>query len=50
MKTIKYDQVLSGSRIESDSYIPPEITVLEINPEKGFAASSSTDDWGSITW
>jgi hypothetical protein len=35
---------------DQGKYLPPEITVLEITPEKGFAASSSTADWGSLTW
>lgn len=52
MNNIKNDRVLFGSRIEPDSYIPPEITVLDINLEQGFAASSAsgTEDWGSISW
>jgi hypothetical protein len=35
---------------DQGNYLPPEIIVLEITPEKGFAASSSTADWGSTTW
>jgi len=35
---------------DQGKYLSPEITVLEITPEKGFAASSSTADWGSLTW
>jgi hypothetical protein len=35
---------------DPDKYLPPEIIVLEITLEKGFAASSSTDDWSPTTW
>ena len=41
---------LFGSQTEQESYVPPEISVLEINLEKGFAASSMTSDWGSLNW
>ncbi len=52
MKNKKTDQVLSGSCVELDSYIPPEITILDVTLEKGFAASSdsTTEDWGSVNW
>jgi hypothetical protein len=40
------------SQTDQEGYIPPEITVLEITLEKGFATSSAsgTEDWGSLTW
>lgn len=41
---------LFGSQTEQEHYVPPEISVLEINLEKGFAASSMTSDWGSLNW
>jgi hypothetical protein len=52
MINIKNDQVLSGNRMGPDDYIPPVITVLEINLEQGFATSSASgsEDWGSINW
>jgi hypothetical protein len=52
MINIKNDQVLSGNRMGPDDYIPPVITVLEINLEQGFAASSSVSTiiWGTIVW
>jgi hypothetical protein len=31
-----------------NSYEPPQIEILEISIEKGFA--DSTSDWGSDTW
>jgi hypothetical protein len=36
----------------TNNYIPPEITVLELTLEKGFAASSDsvTEDWTSTDW
>jgi hypothetical protein len=36
----------------TNNYIPPEITVLELTLEKGFAASSYsvTEDWESSEW
>ena len=40
----------SENQIKQGKYVPPEITVLEINLEKGFAASSMTSDWGSLNW
>jgi len=40
----------SENQIKQGKYLPPEIIILEITPEKGFATSSSTDDWGSLTW
>ena len=42
----------SENQIKQEIYFPPEITVLEITLEKGFAASSASDteDWGSRTW
>lgn len=42
----------SENQIKQEIYIPPEITVLEITLEKGFATSSasSTEDWESLTW
>ena len=51
MKNKKTDQVLSGSCVELDSYIPPEITILDVTLEKGFAASDSTvEDLDPDTW
>ncbi|MFA7090192.1 MAG: hypothetical protein WC128_09265 [Bacteroidales bacterium] len=50
MNYLNNEQLLSGCQADQNCYIPPEITVLEITPEKGFAASSSTADWGSLTW
>jgi hypothetical protein len=50
MNYLDNNRVMSGSQTDQDNYVPPEITFFEINPEKGFAASSSTDDWGSISW
>jgi hypothetical protein len=35
---------------DPDKYLPPEIIVFEITPEKGYAASSSSADWGSTPW
>jgi hypothetical protein len=35
---------------DQGNYLPPEIIVLEITPEKGFTASSSSTGWGSISW
>ena len=37
---------------DQDNYVPPQIIVLEITPEKGFATSSAsgTEDWGSLSW
>jgi len=44
----------SENQIKQGKYVPPEITVLEITLEKGFAASaaasSDTTDWSSVTW
>jgi len=42
----------SENQIKQEIYVPPEITVLEITLEKGFATSSAsgTEDWGSLTW
>jgi hypothetical protein len=42
----------SENQIKQGKYVPPEITVLEITLEKGFATSSAsgTEDWGSLTW
>jgi len=42
----------SENQIKQEIYISPEITVLEITLEKGFATSSAsgTEDWGSLTW
>ncbi|MFA5443355.1 MAG: hypothetical protein WC128_00455 [Bacteroidales bacterium] len=52
MKNIKNNQVLSRSSMGPDDYIPPVITVLEINLEQGFATSSASgsEDWDSIIW
>ena len=35
-----------------NNYISPEITILELALEKGFAASSdsSTEDWETANW
>ena len=40
------------SLTDQDNYVPPQIIVLEITLEKGFATSSAsgTEDWGSLTW
>ena len=40
------------NQIKQGKYVPPEITVLEITLEKGFATSfaSGTEDWGLLTW
>ncbi len=39
---------------DQNNYTIPEITVLEVALEKGFAASaaasSDTTDWDSVTW
>jgi len=37
---------------DQNKYYSPEIIVLEITLEKGFATSSAsaTEDWGSLTW
>jgi hypothetical protein len=37
---------------DQGKYLPPEITVLEITLEKGFATSSSVSTiiWGTIAW
>jgi hypothetical protein len=39
---------------DQNNYTTPEITVLEVALEKGFAASaaasSDTTDWSSVTW
>lgn len=42
----------SENQIKQGKYVPPEITVLEITLEKGFATSSAsgTEDWESLTW
>ncbi|HOO43378.1 MAG TPA: hypothetical protein PLC77_06640 [Bacteroidales bacterium] len=52
MNNLYNDKISSGSQADQGSYVPPEITILEINLEKGFATSSAsgTEDWGSITW
>ena len=52
MNNLNNEQLSSGFQADQDSYIPPEITVLVINLEQGFAASSAsgTEDWGSISW
>ena len=52
MNYLYNDKISSGSQADQDSYIPPEITVLVINLEQGFAASSASgaEDWGSISW
>ena len=33
-----------------NSYEPPQIEMLEITVEKGFAGSSVTDPWGGDSW
>lgn len=40
------------SLTDQDNYVPPQIIVLEITLEKGFATSSAsgTEDWGSLNW
>jgi hypothetical protein len=50
MSYLDNNRVASGSQTDHDNYFPPEITVFEINLEKGFATSSSADDWESTTW
>jgi hypothetical protein len=42
----------SENQIKQEIYISPEITVLDIKLEQGFAASSdsNTADWDSISW
>ncbi len=42
----------SENQIKQEIYFPPEITVMEMSLEKGFATSSAsgTEDWGSLTW
>ena len=41
----------SENQIKQGKYVPPEITVLEITLEKGFAASDSTvEDLDPDTW
>ncbi len=42
----------SENQIKQEIYFPPEITVMEISLEKGFASSSAagSEDWGSLTW
>jgi len=42
----------SENQIKQEIYISPEITVLELTLEKGFAASSDsvTEDWESSEW
>ena len=42
----------SENQIKQGKYVPPEITVLEITLEKGFAISSAsgTEDWGLLPW
>jgi len=42
----------SENQIKQGKYVPPEITVLDIKLEQGFAASSdsNTADWDSISW
>ncbi len=37
---------------DSNDYTAPEVTLLEVTLEKGFATSSvsGTEDWGSLTW
>ena len=41
----------SENQIKQGKYVPPEITVLEITLEKGFAASdSSVEDLEPDTW
>ena len=52
MNNLYNDKISSGSQADQGSYVSPEITILEITLEKGFATSSAsgTEDWGSITW
>jgi hypothetical protein len=39
-------------KTDQDNYQAPEINILEITLEKGFAGSSTsgTEDWGSVSW
>jgi len=52
MNYFNNEQLLSGCQADQNSYIPPEITVLVIKLEQGFAVSSAsgTQDWGFISW
>lgn len=42
MNNLNNGQLSSGCQTDQNSYIPPEITVLEINLEQGFSASSAS--------
>ena len=50
MNNLNNDQLSSGCQTDQNSYIPPEITVLEINLEQGFSASSAsgTEEWNKF--
>ena len=52
MNSSKNDHLSPDSKADQSNYIPPEITVLDIKLEQGFAASSdsNTADWDSISW
>lgn len=50
MKSLEESFEVLARETDQGRYLPPEIVVIEITLEKGFAASSSTDDWGSTTW
>lgn len=41
-----------GGEIKQDNYIPPEITVMDIKLEQGFATSSesTSEGWNPINW
>ncbi|MDD2832352.1 MAG: hypothetical protein PHS38_10700 [Bacteroidales bacterium] len=52
MLAIQESPELNIRETNQDKYLPPDIIVLEITPEKGFAASSSANSiiWGTIGW
>jgi len=39
-----------AGKADQINYIAPEVTVLELSLEKGFAGSNGTDDWSPESW